>query len=446
MRNRKMLEKHGARKRLSKLAPLIRRRFEKLLEKYLRASKNLVFEYEKTSITGSPATVYYIQKSDSSRSRRSVYDTLNDEVFRYLRKDLVALSSKGSTISSILSVTIAGLNVEPGDSLPTNIGAAAKQLEARRAPKRKVGKQEIPSKGTGFQLGHTRGPATIAADRLLAAFKELGEGIVGFDRLYRKAQKKVAIVHAFDAQIQLNKVIFDFASARWQGSGNISIIDIEQAAKNQVSGGKAGKALERLRNWIVRNSAVLLEAQGSPSIQSLVIENIIDQFIGLKTKPVKVNRKVRRKKTVRGKSGASLLKMSGKKKSKNIKDLEEIAKENEGDPNADLNSLLSYLNTRLHDKIQQNMGKGGSELLLNYRTGRFAKSAEIVSLYDVKEKGAIGAQVRYMKDPYRVFEPPGHLHKPGRDPHRIFGRSIRQLLQEEKIVTLRKVKVDLTNG
>ena len=49
-----------------------------------------------------------------------------------------------------------------------------------------------------------------------------------------------------------------------------------------------------------------------------------------------------------------------------------------------------------------------------------------------------------MRYPYATFEPGGRLATtPGRDPHRIFGRSIRQLLQEEKIANLRRVKVQL---
>ena len=95
------------------------------------------------------------------------------------------------------------------------------------------------------------------------------------------------------------------------------------------------------------------------------------------------------------------------------------------------------------DKIRENMGKGGAKQILNYRTGRFAKSAKIQSLYNINEKNAIGARVKYMRYPYGVFEPKGSLYKPGRDPHGIFGRSIRQLLQEEKIANLRRVKVQL---
>jgi hypothetical protein len=114
------------------------------------------------------------------------------------------------------------------------------------------------------------------------------------------------------------------------------------------------------------------------------------------------------------------------------------------DGSLNLQSLMAFLNQKLHDKIRQNMGKGNSKAVLNYRTGRFAKSAKIKQLAPSREKGAINARVKYARDPYHVFEP-GHSNKatPGRNPARIFGRSIRQLLQEEKIATYRRVKVEL---
>jgi hypothetical protein len=113
------------------------------------------------------------------------------------------------------------------------------------------------------------------------------------------------------------------------------------------------------------------------------------------------------------------------------------------DSDVDLNDSINRLNDKLHDKIQQNMGKGNSKRILNYRTGRFAKSAEILAFAPSREKNAVNVLVKYMRDPYGTFEPEGRLHLPGRDPHRIFGRSIRQLLQEEKITNLRRVKVEL---
>jgi hypothetical protein len=92
------------------------------------------------------------------------------------------------------------------------------------------------------------------------------------------------------------------------------------------------------------------------------------------------------------------------------------------------------------------MGKGNSRTTLNYRTGRFARSAEAMKLWESRERKALNAQVKYMKDPYQVFEPKGRLNPPrGRDPALIFGKAIRQILREQKIADLRRVKVTLSD-
>lgn len=178
-------------------------------------------------------------------------------------------------------------------------------------------------------------------------------------------------------------------------------------------------------------SEIAKNLRTSKTIEESIVKNVEDSFSG--KKPKRYKSKKQKRTTVR-------------KKVKNRINVEKanIATKLEiGLADNDLNAKLPYLNARLHDKIKQNMGKGGSKQILNYRTGRFAKSAQIEGFYPTKEKRAINATVKYMQYPYGTFEPRGRLHKPGRDPHRIFGRSIRQLLQEEKIATLRRVKVEL---
>jgi len=89
-------------------------------------------------------------------------------------------------------------------------------------------------------------------------------------------------------------------------------------------------------------------------------------------------------------------------------------------------NLMNLLNARLHDQIQANMGKGNATKILNYRTGRFARSAEVLSL-EQTGKNSLVANYTYMRNPYDVFLPGGRLHKPGRDPEKLINRSIRQL-------------------
>lgn len=183
----------------------------------------------------------------------------------------------------------------------------------------------------------------------------------------------------------------------------------------------------------------LFTAKGSPSLEDMYADGLIQLFLQGKISKPKVSKN--------NKKGTKILPVKLPiyspaflanpvlkiKPTKNKPEEQTI----------DLNSKIPYLNRRLHDKIQQNMGKGNAKQILNYRTGRFARSAEIQSFSPSREKGAVNAIVRYMRYPYGTFEPGGRLHRPGRDPHRIFARSIRQLLQEEKLATLRRVKVEL---
>lgn len=98
-------------------------------------------------------------------------------------------------------------------------------------------------------------------------------------------------------------------------------------------------------------------------------------------------------------------------------------------------NLQIILNQRLHDVIKRNMGKGNARSILNYRTGRFARSAEIKKL-TLDKQGVVNTFYTYMKYPYQTFEPGYKQGKPSsRDPKRLIDKSIRQIAKE--IVTNR---------
>jgi hypothetical protein len=89
-------------------------------------------------------------------------------------------------------------------------------------------------------------------------------------------------------------------------------------------------------------------------------------------------------------------------------------------------SIKNLLNSKLAQQIQHNMGKGRARNVLNYRTGRFANSAEVVQV--TNRDGAITAFYSYMKNPYATFAPGGAQSNPGsRDPNLLIQTSIRQL-------------------
>ena len=104
-------------------------------------------------------------------------------------------------------------------------------------------------------------------------------------------------------------------------------------------------------------------------------------------------------------------------------------------------SLQSILNSQLQDVISANMGDGSSKSLLNYRTGRFASTAEVKRL-SISRDGMITAFYDYMKNPYATFSTGGKQEYPrSRDPKLLISRSIRQIAAQVIDNRLRAVLV-----
>jgi len=172
----------------------------------------------------------------------------------------------------------------------------------------------------------------------------------------------------------------------------------------------------------------LATLQGSPSLADNIETAIVDKFngkrkAGKKRKPVKVKQK-------------NLMVINERKSKKAINSKKYLQKppkiENAVGTTQvntlDFKDLISYINMKLHDKIKdKNMGKGGAKEMLNYRTGRFARSARLENIDSVRGK-MINIAISYQTSPYSVFAPGGHLHKPLRNPELIIRRSIRQLM------------------
>lgn len=96
-----------------------------------------------------------------------------------------------------------------------------------------------------------------------------------------------------------------------------------------------------------------------------------------------------------------------------------------------LANLQALLNLALHDQIRKNMGTGTSRDVLNYRTGRFAHSAEVTKMSQSRE-GMITAFYTYMRNPYGTFSAGGAQGSPrSRDPKTLISKSIREILSTQ---------------
>jgi hypothetical protein len=104
-------------------------------------------------------------------------------------------------------------------------------------------------------------------------------------------------------------------------------------------------------------------------------------------------------------------------------------------------SLQTLINSQLQDVISANMGDGSRKDLLNYRTGRFASTAEVKRL-SISREGMITAFYDYMKNPYATFSTGGRQEYPrSRDPKLLISKSIRQIAAEVVNNRLRAVLV-----
>jgi hypothetical protein len=106
-----------------------------------------------------------------------------------------------------------------------------------------------------------------------------------------------------------------------------------------------------------------------------------------------------------------------------------------------LASLMMQINSNLHDQLKKNMGTGNSKNVLNYRSGRFAKSVEVEKLSESRQ-GALTAFYSYMKYPYATFSRGGQQDRPyTRDPKTLISKSIRELAGQQVANRMRAVNV-----
>ena len=92
--------------------------------------------------------------------------------------------------------------------------------------------------------------------------------------------------------------------------------------------------------------------------------------------------------------------------------------------------LSELLDSRLEEAIKRNMGTGGATNVLNYRSGRFAKTVSI-NRVTLGRSGQATIFYDWMKYPYETFSPgfaQGQIAT--RDPKLLISKSIRQIASE----------------
>jgi hypothetical protein len=172
----------------------------------------------------------------------------------------------------------------------------------------------------------------------------------------------------------------------------------------------------------------LIESHGSPSYKDLAIAGIISS---LKGKPLdKKTYTVPKTLVASGKIKYS----NDEIKQNNSKEIAELKKIKSKLMSAKSSktikstaSLEALLRAKLHDQIKRNMGTGNAKNVLNYRTGRFAKSATIERT-TLSREGMVSVFYDYMRYPYATFSAGGLQESPKtRDPKTLISKSIREI-------------------
>jgi hypothetical protein len=233
--------------------------------------------------------------------------------------------------------------------------------------------------------------------------------------------------------------------AKYAKSRNKYLVEMQVGSENADAGRDAAPITNAIRRYFDPARVVeinknlrkrpedafiqqLIESQGSPSYKDLAIAGIISSIKG---EPL--NNKIY---TVPNTLVASAkVKFSNAElKSSNAKEIAQLKKVRERlrtlkykRPISSTASLEAILRVRLHDQIKRNMGTGNAKNVLNYRTGRFAKSATIERTATSRE-GMVSVFYDYMRYPYATFSGGGQQESPKtRDPKLLISKSIREI-------------------
>ena len=319
--------------------------------------------------------------------------------------------------------------------------------------------------GYYFNKGHVISIATNLA-------KQFKEQIEQADKL--ATEERAVLVEVLDRYISKlekddlatanlpNAVDQELYAGYIKSSGKY-LVEIQHRVGNIESGSASVEAVKELRKLfsasatdlinIIKSSPALgqslLEGEGSPSLKTLISNDIINALVGKPTskkvyvQPPKLIAK-KTNKITKPKSNKALINQakSLKAKVKSVKkDSKAVVVDLAADSLTNLVSLQSLLDAQLIQRVKDNMGSGSSRDVLNLRSGRLAESAKVERLSESRA-GMITAFYSYMKNPYATFSQGGRQQSPrSRDPKALISKSIREIAATQVGNRLRAVLV-----
>lgn len=275
--------------------------------------------------------------------------------------------------------------------------------------------------------------ATTPFESKLKALLEALQGAPIASAMVQSKLKQLHKHHKADTSYVFNRPNFDikaFESAL--GSGTV-LVTLQTTAKNSALATLETAIDLDVRKYLTSDKFHnrILNNKGSNSILEDIEKGLIAALSGIKSK---VPGSTHTKKPT-SKSSTNLLSNKGTVASSlpKIRNLQGQF--------YSLANLQMLINSQLQNVISANMGNGSERKVLNYRTGRFAASANVERMSQSRE-GAITAFYTYQKNPYQTFQPGFAQGSPvSRDPKLLIGKSIREIAATKVGNRLRAVLV-----
>ena len=281
----------GFKRQANKLATRLYSRFIELLEAQIATVSKKKFTYQverRNSIT-----LYFFQGEGNVKD--ALFGAISTNVLAPVKKTLRENATRGS-LDDVLSIIIAGVDIDNPGIMPKQVddlGGQSSNLPGNSTlhPGNPVGIKSknnttgIPiraeiNKGAGTQLGHNRGPNTVAASQLLEIIESYYENLVGPSKNLAVAGALKEAIHTYDAEMRFNDIVYNLAKNKFgKGEVNISIIALESAAWNAYSGGLAGDGLKKLRGHVEANKRNIFYGAGSASLRDILARQIEDLFL-----------------------------------------------------------------------------------------------------------------------------------------------------------------------
>lgn len=344
------------------------------------------------------------------------------------RKEMARkLGEKSSDVMVVASYnTVQKMKTDLGAKINRELKIPTKHITGQ------VSKDSSLDEFMGIQIGHGEYGIPISAAKVLQverSLKRIEKSNPEDFRTLSEGLQRYKETVGMDASVIAEQVVT--TKGKFKKSFNF-VISAQSTSGNAIDSKVEQKALNELNKYFKKHKDDLMRIKASPSgfeaLEKIILgalkENVKSKYIKLSTalKPAK-NVKTRTKKSKKSKTTLSdTIKVTAGR----LVDRFRIPKAKRSSVN--LRKLIPQLNMRLHDQIKSNMGSPA----LNYRTGRFARSARVIDIKQLS-KGSAEIDYTYMKDPYNLFEfPEGspRLATPARDPRDIIGKSVREIASE----------------